>query len=185
MNPYAVLGVSVNATDQEIKSAYRRLVKRYHPDRRQPEASHEQIAAINEAYDILSDPQKRSQYDRGFAGIFFEPPPPQPEDPVEVYKREFKRKRWEREKQEKEKRLQRRKGNYTFLRLAHMPILVFAIGLALYDLLLTPDGFNEFHLLMCVNSAYICYKNWYTDGIYRLARVNFFLFIIILLTLVL
>ncbi len=71
MNPYDVLGVSANATDQEIKRAYRNLVKRYHPDRRSPEASHEAIAAINQAYDILSDPEKRAQYDRGFRIDFY------------------------------------------------------------------------------------------------------------------
>src|SRR5690349_7047744 len=111
MNPYEILGVSVNATDHEIKRAYRNLVKRYHPDRRSPEASHEAIAAINHAYDILSDPEKRAQYDRGFASIFIEyAQQQQQEDPVEAYKREFKRKRWEREKQERQEVLTRRRN---------------------------------------------------------------------------
>lgn len=109
MNPYDILNVSTNATDAEIKRAYRNLVKRFHPDRQSPEASHEQIAAINHAYDILSDPEKRARYDRGFAAIFFEP---EKEDPVEAYKREFKRKRWGREKQEKEDELARKRAIY-------------------------------------------------------------------------
>lgn len=59
MNPYEVLGVSQNATDEEIKAAYRRLVKKYHPDRfaNDPEkqaAASEKLKQINAAYDMIT-----------------------------------------------------------------------------------------------------------------------------------
>lgn len=152
MNPYAILGVSTNATDLEIKSAYRNLVKRYHPDRRSPEASHDQIVAINYAYDILSDPEKRAQYDRGFATIFLEPEPQ--EDPMEAYKREYKRKRWEREKHEREQKLARKKAIYGVMRGIHIPVLFFGVGLMITDWL-TDESIVFFHVVMSFNAAYI------------------------------
>jgi DnaJ-class molecular chaperone len=65
-DPYTVLGVSKSATDSEIKSAYRRLAKRYHPDANteDPKAQ-ERFAEVNAAYEIVGDKEKRKQYDRG------------------------------------------------------------------------------------------------------------------------
>jgi molecular chaperone DnaJ len=61
---YEVLGVSRNASDAEIKKEFRRLAKQYHPDRnREPEAE-DKFKEINEAYQVLSDPEKRRRYDR-------------------------------------------------------------------------------------------------------------------------
>lgn len=62
---YQVLNVSENATPEEIKKAYRRLAKQYHPDANpgNPEAA-ERFKEIGEAYAVLSDPEKRKQYDR-------------------------------------------------------------------------------------------------------------------------
>jgi molecular chaperone DnaJ len=68
---YEVLGVSRQATDQEIKSAYRKLALQYHPDRN-PGNHHaeERFKEAAEAYSVLSDSQKRAQYDRfGHAGV--------------------------------------------------------------------------------------------------------------------
>ncbi len=68
---YEVLGVSKNATDKEIKSAFRRLAKKYHPDlnKDNPEAA-EKFKEIGEAYEVLSDENKRRQYDQfGHAGV--------------------------------------------------------------------------------------------------------------------
>ena len=100
LNFYEMLGVSKGASSDEIKKAYRKLAKKYHPDRNDsPEAS-EHFKKITEAYEVLGDPQKRQEYDNpprspfgnmgfgaGFDDIFNDifgqqrrpkrPPPPQ------------------------------------------------------------------------------------------------------------
>ena len=65
-DPYATLGVPKTATDDEIRSAYRKLAKQYHPDLNPGKpAAEERFKAISTAYDLLSDPQKRARFDRG------------------------------------------------------------------------------------------------------------------------
>ncbi len=59
---YDVLGVSRNATQSELKSAYRKLANKYHPDK--PSGDAEKFKEVSEAYQVLSDDQKRAQYDR-------------------------------------------------------------------------------------------------------------------------
>ena len=61
---YEILGVSRNADDKEIKKAYRNLARKYHPDVCKEPGAEERFKKINEAYSVLSDPQKRAQYDR-------------------------------------------------------------------------------------------------------------------------
>ena len=68
---YEVLGVNKNATDEELKKAYRRLAKKYHPDANpnNKEEAEKKFKEVNEAYENLSDPQKRKMYDQfGFNG---------------------------------------------------------------------------------------------------------------------
>jgi curved DNA-binding protein len=68
---YEILGVQRNASDGEIKKAYRKLAMQYHPDRNpgKEKWANEKFKEINEAYGVLGDPQKRKQYDKfGNAG---------------------------------------------------------------------------------------------------------------------
>lgn len=61
---YEVLGVDRNATPEEIKKAYRKLARQYHPDVNKSEDATEKFKEVQEAYETLSDSQKRAQYDR-------------------------------------------------------------------------------------------------------------------------
>lgn len=68
---YEVLGVNKNATDEELKKAYRKLAKKYHPDANpnNRKEAEEKFKELNEAYETLSNPQKRKMYDQfGFNG---------------------------------------------------------------------------------------------------------------------
>src|SRR5438128_6732796 len=74
---YKILGVGKNATDEEIKKAYRKLARKYHPDRNPGDKqAEERFKEISQAHDVLSDAEKRKAYDRGtgpfggFAGGF-------------------------------------------------------------------------------------------------------------------
>src|SRR5436309_8916513 len=65
---YKILGVGKNASDEEIKKAYRKLARQYHPDRNPGDKqAEERFKEISQAHDILSDSDKRKEYDRGGA----------------------------------------------------------------------------------------------------------------------
>ena len=69
---YEILGVKKDATESEIKSAYRKKALKYHPDRSEAEDAEEKFKEINEAYQILSDQEKRKAYDQ-FGHAAFDP----------------------------------------------------------------------------------------------------------------
>ncbi|WP_276574522.1 DnaJ domain-containing protein [Spiroplasma poulsonii] len=61
---YDVLGVERNATDEKIKRAFRQLAKKYHPDVSKEKDAEAKFKEVNEAYEVLSDPNKRRNYDQ-------------------------------------------------------------------------------------------------------------------------
>lgn len=76
---YEILGVSRSASDSEIKSAYRKLARKYHPDVNKTKEAEAKFKDINEAYEVLSDKQKRQRYDslgsNWQGGADYTPPP--------------------------------------------------------------------------------------------------------------
>ncbi|MEO8746055.1 MAG: DnaJ domain-containing protein, partial [Rhodanobacter sp.] len=77
---YEILGVKPEATEAEIKAAYRKLARKYHPDRSKESGAEEKFKAVNEANEVLRDTEKRRSYDQLRAGGYrsgeqFRPPP--------------------------------------------------------------------------------------------------------------
>jgi curved DNA-binding protein CbpA len=63
IDPYATLGIPRDASDEQVRRAYRRLAKRYHPDLHPGARSSEQMRRVNEAWEILSSPGRRARHD--------------------------------------------------------------------------------------------------------------------------
>ena len=67
---YEILGVQRNASEDDIKKAFRRLARQYHPDVNKEKSAEARFKEINEAYEVLGDPQKRRAYNQfGHAGV--------------------------------------------------------------------------------------------------------------------
>ena len=67
---YEILGISKNASDEDIKSAFRKKALEYHPDRNKSKDAESKFKEVNEAYQILSDSEKKNRYDQfGHAGV--------------------------------------------------------------------------------------------------------------------
>lgn len=62
-DPYAILGIPRDASEPEVRQAYRRLAMRYHPDRHPDERTNERMRSLNEAWHILSSPVRRRRFD--------------------------------------------------------------------------------------------------------------------------
>jgi curved DNA-binding protein len=76
---YAILGIPRDATQDQVKQAYRRLARKYHPDISKEKEAENKFKDVGEAYEVLKDPEKRSAYDKfgsnWQAGQEFKPPP--------------------------------------------------------------------------------------------------------------
>lgn len=70
MDYYKILGVTKSATADELKKAYRKLAVQYHPDKNKSKEAEEKFKEINQAYEVLGNPQKRQQYDQFGAAAF-------------------------------------------------------------------------------------------------------------------
>jgi molecular chaperone DnaJ len=66
---YQIFGVSADASQEEIKNRYRKLAKELHPDKSKDSKSEEKMAQINKAYEVLSDLQRREQYDKYMSSL--------------------------------------------------------------------------------------------------------------------
>jgi hypothetical protein len=132
MSPYQVLGVPPDATEEQIKTAYRKLVKEYHPDRNKSEAAKVIIVRVNEAYEILSDPERKARYGRET----YQPDLRTAEErEYEAKKAEYYRKRREREKREYEEMLVRDVRKFKYMRALAFPLLFVSLVLITDQLL--------------------------------------------------
>ena len=99
---YAVLGVGFDATEAELRSAWRTAVKKWHPDRNRSPEAHSMMAQINEAWEVLGNPERRAEYD----AVYFQHRSSMAEE--ERRRRESERLERERQRREAEETRRRR-----------------------------------------------------------------------------
>ena len=141
MTYYQVLDLSANATPQQIKDAYRELVKEYHPDKNKSEKAKELIVLINEAYEVLSNPEKKLAYDQQLAAT--QEASKDYHTDREAYRMEYIRKKNLEARKAREKRERFKKGVFTFLKFIHACLLIWAIVLII-DYILPGKTLDEY-----------------------------------------
>ena len=85
---YAILGISKSSSATTIRDAYRKLAKQFHPDVNKDAYAEQYFKEVNEAYEILGDPEKRAQYDQPFIEYAVESPAPAPRHRDRAYHRQ-------------------------------------------------------------------------------------------------
>ncbi len=126
MTFYQILEVSPNASVEEIKASYRRLVKSYHPDVNPSPQAAEIIRLLTESYDVLSNDYRRRVYDMSLGGNP-EPQVPEQETEEERYRREFREKRNTEQRIKSERQLRLKLKFYQFQRWSQ--VFFLAIGI--------------------------------------------------------
>lgn len=140
MTYYQILGLQLDATPDQIKKAYRKLVKQYHPDKNQSANAKELIFQINEAYEVLSDPVKKSRYDqKNITESHYETE----YDQREAYRMEYIRKKNLEAREAKEKREQIKKFFFTILKAVHVCLCIWAVILVT-DYILPNKQYDEY-----------------------------------------
>ncbi len=125
MTFYQILEVSPDASVEEIKASYRRLVKSYHPDVNPSPQAAEVIRLLTESYDVLSNDYRRRMYDMTLGGVA-QPDIPVQETEDERYRREFRQKRKEEQRIKSERQLRLKLQFYKFQRWSQ--VFFLAIG---------------------------------------------------------
>ncbi|MEM6829912.1 MAG: DnaJ domain-containing protein [Bacteroidota bacterium] len=125
MNHYEILGVTSDASPIEIKKAYRKLAKKYHPDVNPSRGSFDKIRLLNEAYEVLSDVEDRQLYDRVLQG---EPATftMEPEDPYEKHRSEYRHWKAKKEQSHLEYLIRIKAKFYKYERYFNVLFFVFA-----------------------------------------------------------
>ncbi|WP_462247856.1 J domain-containing protein [Ekhidna sp.] len=126
MNHYEVLGISADATQGQIKAAFRKMVKQYHPDINPDPSAGNQMILINEAYEVLSDHTTRNLYDLFLQGV---PVKTVLEEtsPEQRHKAEYVRNRIRKERIRMEKQFRYKQGFYRRFRVVNMIFFAFSL----------------------------------------------------------
>jgi curved DNA-binding protein CbpA len=144
MDYYEILSVPRTASQTEIRNAYRKLAKLYHPDKNSSEHAKTYIQLINEAYETLSDPQKRSQYDQPVFTFVTPEVTPQPQkDPLEEQRKENFRRWQERERIKRQEEEEYKAYAFKQFKKFNVIIAVWALLLVLDEYALPPRTVQE------------------------------------------